>query len=104
LLPASCTISGGVATASGTFNRDAYGETYVRYGDVVELYVYSGPSNSFPTGTQLADLSNERPMVVGASGPWLVVVPLAIVDREPAQCLVAVQSTHAFMGSGNAGG
>jgi hypothetical protein len=104
LLPSSCTITQGVATASGTFNRDAYGETYVRYGDVVELYVYSSPSQSFPTGTQLAQVGTERTVVVGPSGPWQIAVPLAVSDLQPAQCLVAIQSTHAFMGAGNAGG
>lgn len=104
LLPSSCTITQGVATASGTFNSDAYGETYVRYGDVVELYVYSSPSPSFPTGTQLAQVGTERTVVVGSSGPWQIAVPLAVSDLQPAQCLVAIQSTHAFMGAGNAGG
>jgi len=94
-----------VATASGTFNPDFFGESYVRAGDVVELYVYSSPGATDPNGTQLADLGSEHPVPVGRTGPWQVSVPL---DPElgllPTECRVAVQSTHAFMGAGNAGG
>jgi hypothetical protein len=94
-----------VATASGTFSPDFYGESYVRAGDVVELYVYSGPGATDPNGTQLADLGSEHPVPVGRTGPWQVTVPMDLeLGQAAAQCRVAVQSTHAFMGAGNAGG
>jgi hypothetical protein len=104
LVPTSCTISGGVATASGTFNPDFYGESYVRAGDVVELYVYSAPGRVDPDGTQLADLGSEHPVPVDRTGPWQVTVPMDSELGSAAQCRVAVQSTHAFMGAGDAGG
>jgi hypothetical protein len=105
LVPTSCTVVAGVATATGTFNPDFFSESNVRVGDVVELYVYSGPGATTPNGTQLADLGSEQPVPVGRTGPWQVTVPLDSELRlSAAQCLVAVQSTHAFMGAGNAGG
>lgn len=105
LVPTSCTLTGGVATATGTFNRDFYAESNVRVGDVVELYVYSGPGPTTPTGTQLADLAAEKTLPVNGSGPWQVSVPIdPELAQAPAECRVAVQSTHAFMGAGNAGG
>jgi hypothetical protein len=105
LVPTSCTITGGVATATGTFDRDFYAESNVRVGDVVELYVYSSPGATTPTGTQLADLGSEKTMPVNGTGSWQVTVP---IDPElglaVAECRVAVQSTHAFMAAGDAGG
>src|SRR5450631_2912839 len=105
LVPTSCTISGGVATATGTFDRDFYAESNVRVGDVVELYVYSGPGATASNGTQLADLGSEKTVPVNGTGSWTVTVPLdPELVQAPAECRVAVQSTHAFMGAGNAGG
>jgi hypothetical protein len=105
LVPTSCTIAGGIATASGTFDRDFYAESNVRVGDVVELYVYSGAGPTSPDGTQLADLGAEKTVPVDGVGSWQVTVPLdAELALAPAQCRVAVQSTHAFMGAGDAGG
>ena len=94
----------GAATI-GTFNRDFYAESNVRVGDVVELYVYSGPGATTPTGTQLADLASEKTVPVNGTGSWQVSVPIAPdMGLAPAQCRIAVQSTHAFMGAGDAGG
>jgi len=105
LVPTSCTISGVVATATGTFDRDFYAESNVRVGDVVELYVYSGPGATASNGTQLADLGSEKTVPVNGTGSWTVTVPLdPELVQAPAECRVAVQSTHAFMGAGNAGG
>ena len=105
LVPTSCTITGGVATATGTFNRDFYAESNVRVGDVVELYVYSSPGATTPTGTQLADLASEKTEPVNGTGLWQVSVPIdPELVQAPAECRVAVQSTHAFMGAGDAGG
>jgi hypothetical protein len=94
-----------VATATGTFDRDFYAESNVRVGDVVELYVYSGPGPTSPTGTQLADLGSEKTVPVSGTGSWQVSVPMDPELRQtPIECRVAVQSTHAFMGAGDAGG
>jgi len=100
LLPTSCTITGGVATATGTFNPQMCGEGYRRAGDVVELYVYSAPSVGDPS--QLGKLSAEHPVAVTNTGPWVVAVSIdTSFGQRPAQCLVAVQSTHAEMGAPN---
>ena len=105
LLPSSCSISNGVATATGTFNGGYAPEVYIRIGAVVELYVYSSPTGSASRGTQLADLPNEHPFTMGGSGPWTVTAPLDTqLGMTPASCQVDVQPTHNFEGAGNAGG
>jgi hypothetical protein len=102
LLPTSCTFTqtqrsgAGVVTAKGTFGP--YYETYNRYGDVVELYVFTGTPKTNPTTTQLAQLPNpsEPPL---STGSWQVSAPIVAPPSQPLFCLVAVQSTHAFIGS-----
>lgn len=105
LLPSSCSLRNGIVTATGTFNGGFVPESYVRIGGVVELYVYSSPSDSASQGTQLADLANEHPSVMGGSGAWTVTAPLDTqLGMTPATCQVDVQQTHNFEGAGNAGG
>jgi len=108
LLPASCTLQGGTVTAMGTFNGGFVPETYVRFGDVVELYVFTGPSPGYPQGNQVAALGVEHPFNMSQPGPWKVSVSVGDSTQPgpdaPQQCEVAVQATHAFMGAGNAGG
>lgn len=103
LVPASCTEQGGVLTATGSFSGGFVPEVYIRWGDAVELYAYTG-SQPGSLGVQVADLSAEKPYPIAGQGPWRVTVPVAAGFASPARCLVAVQSTHAFMGAGNAGG
>jgi len=103
LAPASCTEQGGVLTATGTFTGGFVPEVYIRWGDVVELYAYTAGQQGF-LGLQVANLAAEKPYPIGGLGPWRVTVPVAITVSSPISCLVAVQSTHAFMGAGNAGG
>lgn len=102
LLPASCTVDAGVATAKGK-TTGVPPEVYRRYGDVVELYVFSGTTGA---ALQLATLPAESPGTLG--GTWTATVPIAPgfgnLLGPAAVCEVAVQSTHAFMGAGNAGG
>jgi hypothetical protein len=105
LLPSSCVVDNGKVAARGTFNGSFIPETYVRLGDEVELYAYDAPSmeNHGQQG-QVADLGLEKPFAMQGNGPWTVSVPLDPSKLPPNQCLVAVQSTHAFMAAGNAGG
>ena len=106
LVPTSCTIAGSTATASGTYRStgtDSSGtpfapESYVRFGDVVGLYVYSS------SGTQIAKVTTESGYRLGTSPPWHVSVPLDLTLGEPSHCDVTVQGTHAFQGAGSAGG
>lgn len=99
LAPASCVLQDGVLTATGSFTGGFVPEDYERYGDVVELYVYTAVSQG--QAIQLADLSAEKPYPIGGKGPWKVTVPVETQFGTPTHCLVAVQSTHAFMGAPN---
>lgn len=105
LRPSSCVVDNGTVTAQGTFNGGFVPETYVRFGDVVELYAYDAPSmENHGQQSQVADLGLEKPFAMQGNGPWTVSVPADPAHLTPNQCLVAVQSTHAFMAAGNAGG
>lgn len=106
LLTSSCSFLNGSVTATGTFNGGFVPETYVRYGDVVELYAYtSAVSADSGQAFQIANLVLEKPFTMGNNGPWTVSAPVITDDvGAPTRCFVAVQSTHAFMGAGNVGG
>ncbi len=106
LLPSKCNLSSGSVTATGTYSGGFVPETYVRYGDVVELYAYTRPVTAEGgRAFQVANLVAEKPFTMGGDGPWTVSAPVITDDvGAPTQCLVAVQSTHAFMGAGNVGG
>jgi len=94
-----------MVTATGTFNGGFVPETYVRVGDVVELYAYDAPSmNNHGQESQVLDLGSEKPFIISGTGPWTVSAPVDPTRLSPSECRVAVQSTHTFMGAGNAGG
>jgi hypothetical protein len=89
-----------MATATGTFNPEMYGEGYLRVGDVVELYVYSAPSVG--DAIQLGNFAAKHPVPVTETGPWVVSDPVdTSFGQRPADCRVAVQSMHALMGAPN---
>jgi hypothetical protein len=99
--PTSCTITGGIVTATGTVGFVS--ESYRRAGDVIELYVWGGqPANP----VQLVNLPVETPAQL--TSPWRITAPLdpALLGELDASsyCNVALQSTHAFMYAGSAGG
>jgi len=96
LLPSSCTVENGVATAKGTFA--GYYQTYSRYGDVVQLYVFTGTPKTAPTTMQLAELPNPSQPPL-STGSWQVSAPIAAAAGQRLFCLVTVQSTHAFIGA-----
>ena len=105
LLPSSCSVLSNIVTATGTFNGGVVPETYVRAGDVVELYAYDAPSmENQGQRSQVLDLGLEKPFAIEGSGPWKASAPVDPAQLTPSQCVVSVQSTHAFMGAGNAGG
>jgi hypothetical protein len=99
--PTSCTVSGSTVTAHGTVGF--VDEAYRRAGDVIELYVWGGPADS---PVQLVDLTNESPAQLAS--PWQITAPLdqGLLSQLDASsyCNVALQSTHAFMAAGSAGG
>ena len=110
LVPATCHVSNGTVTATGTFNGSFVPESFIRIGDMVELYVYTNGRGAYPGGTQLATLNAERPYPMSRPSPWNVSVPLdqtltnTPTAGPPVRCVVTVQPTHAFMGAGEAGG
>ena len=100
LAPSSCTLSNGVLIAEGTINGGFVPEGYARDGDVIELYAYSvgwTSTDQSPAGVQVADLTAERPG--NLADPWQVSAPANLQLGTPIQCVVAVQSTHAFQGA-----
>lgn len=106
LLPSSCDVDAGMVTVHGSFNGGFVPEAYRRFGDVVELYAYSSNDDP-PTGNdlQVLDLGAEKPGSMDTAGnTWTAVAPVDGQVGQPLHCFVAVQSTHAFMGAGNAGG
>jgi hypothetical protein len=70
---------------------------------VVELYAYQSTDNP-PTSQdlQVLDLGMERPGAM--TRVWTASAPVDAQVGQPHRCFVAVQSTHAFMAAGNAGG
>jgi hypothetical protein len=90
-------------TARGTLKGGFAQEVYRRYGDVVELYAYNS-ADSPPTSQdlQVLDLEMEQPGAM--TGLWTASAPVDAQIGQPHRCFVAVQSTHAFMPAGNAGG
>jgi hypothetical protein len=96
LLPSSCTLSGNIVTATGTFNGGFVPEVYNRVGAVVELYVYSGLGAQ---GNQIADLNNQQTYRMVGNGPWTVTTPLLSGIGSPESCQVAAQATHNFVGA-----
>jgi hypothetical protein len=103
LQPTSCVLNGSEVTATGTYNGFV-AQSYLRVGDVVELYVYTGPMSGYPQGIQLGVLSAEKPaaVVAGNGGAWTTTVPLNLTLGTPAVCAVTVQATHQFEGAPNA--
>lgn len=105
LQPSSCVVAVGSVHARGAFTGGFVPEGYRRYGDVVELYAYNSaadpPSDS---DLQVLDLARETPGSMAGGGTWTASAPVDGQVGQPLRCFVAVQSTHAFMAAGNAGG
>ena len=104
MVPASCTVTATGATATGTYRGGFVPAVYQRYGDVIDLYVFTRPMAGLPDGIQLADepFTRQAPFIYGGSRRWTVTVPL---DRQlssfgqPARCMVAAQPTMDFQGA-----
>ena len=100
LVPSSCKVTARSATATGTYRDGFAAEVYARYGDVIDLYVFSRPTAGYPEGIQLANepFSRHSPFIRG-KGPWTVTVPLDSTLGQPARCMVAAQPTMDFQGA-----
>jgi len=101
LVPAECQVRGSTVSAHGTYRGGFAPEVYRRYGDVVDLYLFTSPTNGYSGGHQEAVLSSEHspPIYLGT---WTVVAPVDSSLGHPARCVVAAQPTHDFEGAGNA--
>jgi hypothetical protein len=71
---------------------------YDRYGDRIDLYVFTAPENGFPSGIQLATPFTTKAPTVYRSR-WKVTVPLETYGDRPVRCMVAAQPTHDFQGA-----
>ncbi|MDA8366850.1 MAG: hypothetical protein M0Z62_07820 [Actinomycetota bacterium] len=105
LVPSSCTVSSSNATATGTFSGGLAPAVYARYGDVIDLYVFSAPQSGYSEGIQLASPFTPSAPSVAGKGPWSVTVPLDTQlsnADQPVRCVVAAQPTHDFEGAPSA--
>lgn len=91
LLPTSCQVVGTTVTATGV--AQGVSEVYDRYGDIIELYLFTPPSNGYQQGEQLAASSYKDAPPVGAGG-WEVSTSFDPSVGQPARCVVAAQPTH----------
>lgn len=102
LVPSSCTVSSTRATATGTYHGRLAPEVYRRYGDVVDLYVFSAAAPGYPQGIQLAAPFSAGAPPIGGIGSWTVTVPIEPSLGRPVRCLIAAQPTHDFEGAPSA--
>lgn len=103
LVPLSCTVTATKATARGTYRGGFAPAVYGRYGDVIDLYVFSRAAAGNPAGIQLAGepFTRNAPFI-GGHGSWTVTVPLnksLLSFGAPSRCLVAAQPTMDFQGA-----
>jgi hypothetical protein len=101
MVPTSCRVTAMSATASGTYQGGFAPAVYQRYGDVIDLYVFSRPVAGNPDGIQLAaaPFTRKAPFVYGGGDRWTVTVPLdkqLFSSGQPARCMVAAQPTMDF--------
>jgi hypothetical protein len=93
LVPESCVLNGNTVTAKGTYPGDFAPEIYNRYGDVIRLYAFTGPSSGHVHGIQVADMSGELSPKFGTRS-WRVTASLQPGQGRPLSCQVAAQPTQ----------
>jgi hypothetical protein len=105
LVPSSCTVTPSSVTATGTYQNGLAPAGYQRYGDRVDLYVFSPALSGYPEGIQLATPFTPQAPVVAGKGHWTVTVPLdssLVQTYQPVRCMVAAQPTEDFEGAPSA--
>lgn len=102
LVPSSCHLSGASVTAAGTYQGSFVPAVYARYGDVIDLYVFTASASGYSSGIQLGELSLAHPPALGGARTWTVTVPVDTSLGTPHRCLVAAQPTHDFEGAPSA--
>jgi len=95
LMPTSCERNGTTVTAQGTYQDGFAPYVYGRYGDTVELYVFTAPVADYPPpGIVLGLSSVANSPAIGGSGNWEVTATVDTSLGVPASCVVAAQPTH----------
>jgi hypothetical protein len=103
LVPSSCVVTGATATVTGTYRYRPVPAVYQRYGDVIDLYVFSAPGDGYRQGIQLAEpFTRNAPSIGGIGARWAVTVPVFTSLGRPARCMVAAQPTMDFEGAPSA--
>ena len=103
LLPSSCVFSGHTVTATGGYSNGGFVPAdYGRYGDVIDLYVFTAPAHGYANGFQIASLPIDKAPAVGGSARWQLSESVDLSIGRPARCMVAAQPTHDFEGASNA--
>jgi hypothetical protein len=100
LVPSSCVVENGRATATGTFtfSRDERITFYQTWGAVVELRVYGSRkegAQEHSRGEQLAQLDDEHRFTVVWNKPWSVAAPLETPEAA-ASCEVGVRFPYPY--------
>jgi hypothetical protein len=103
LVPSSCVVTGTTATVTGTYRYRPVPAVYQRYGDVIDLYVFTGSVSGYQHGIQLAEpFTRTAPFIGGIGARWTVTVPVFTSLGRPARCMVAAQPTMDFEGAPSA--
>jgi hypothetical protein len=98
--PSTCAITKTTATVTGTYEGGFAPNIYSRYGDRIDLYVFTAPQPGYPRGIQLAQPFTDHSPAIGGSGRWTVRVPLLVTGfGHPARCMVAAQPTQDWQGA-----
>jgi hypothetical protein len=103
LVPASCVVTATAATVTGTYRYQPVPAVYQRYGDVIDLYVFTAAVDGYQLGIQLAEpFTRNAPFIGGIGARWTVTVPVFTSLGRPARCMVAAQPTMDFEGAPSA--
>jgi len=103
LVPSSCVVTGTTVTVTGTYRFQPVPAVYQRYGDVIDLYVFTRPAGGYQQGIQLAEpFTRNAPFIGGRGARWAVTVPVFTSLGRPARCMVAAQPTMDFEGAPSA--
>ena len=103
LLPSSCVLRDHTVTAAGGYSNGGFVPAdYGRYGDVIDLYVFTAPAHGFASGIQIASLPLDKAPAVGGSTQWQLSETVDVSLGRPVRCVVAAQPTHDFEGAPNA--
>lgn len=94
LVPSSCTLRATIVTAQGSYEGGFAPNVYNRYGDIVELYVFTAPMSGYPQGIVVGLSSAGGSPPIGGNGTWKVTASIDHSLGQAVSCVVAAQPTH----------